>query len=444
MLSKIAEQVNRLIEDLKVNDGKEAREYEESPKEPKEAIDTLVRIGDSAVKPLLELLKDTSRYSCLYAIKVLGEIRDPITVKSIIEAFSSEDFGDSFQWATEYNQGIIALQKIGLPALEPTLNYLKESMQKPHPQDEEGVCNALEILAEIKDERSFKALINMLSHPNGEVQYTAVSSLVAYGDKRAVEHLKKLLENPKTRESTAETIRKLVSPREYIKIIAPYPLTNLDKHREKIDNCLRLIEYAREYPLRFEGDDADELNVIALEYKIRDAMHDLLQSTGRLAVYEGVISDGRFNQLVSTVYRKMRKFKEEHMEEIAMIEGYTEEGVEMTRSYKGLIKTRYGENPKLDDLLIKIWEWLTKWEFRVTKKHSSLWAKKGKKDTQKRCRVGVNIDYERPRTWGLVGLNLWGEGWMKEKIEAFTEQFWQYVDEVVIGLVGKKTFKVET
>jgi len=153
-------------------------------------MDALVKIGEAAVEPLLELLKDTSRYSCLYAIKVLGEIRDPRAVQPIIEAFSSREFIDEL--GDEYEQPKLALQKIGLPALEPTLAYLQEMKEK---DDELGMCTALEILAGIKDEKSFMALVDMLSHPNDEVQATAVILLGEYGDKRAVEHLKKLLED---------------------------------------------------------------------------------------------------------------------------------------------------------------------------------------------------------------------------------------------------------
>lgn len=51
-------------------------------------MNALVKIGETAVEPLLELLKDTSRYSCIYAIKVLEEIRDSKAVQLIIEALS--------------------------------------------------------------------------------------------------------------------------------------------------------------------------------------------------------------------------------------------------------------------------------------------------------------------------------------------------------------------
>jgi len=116
--------------------------------------------------------------------------------------------------------------------------------------------------------------------------------------------------------------------------------------------------------------------------------------------------------------------------------------MEMTRSYKGLVRTSWGPNPKLDELRRRIWEWLKKRGFLVTKEYSHLWARKGPKDARKGCYMAVVKDDERPRTWGLVHLNLWGEGWTTREIKTFTTSFWQYIDEVAIELVGKKRFQV--
>ena len=322
METEIHRQISKLIKKLKMNDGKRASDYEEEPKEPKGVMDALVKIGEPAVEPLLELLKDTSRYSCLYAIKVLGEVQDPRAVQPIIEAFSSEGFAEEFWRGEDYEEPRLALQKIGLPALEPTLNYLKEKREK---DNEIGMCNALEILAGIKDEKSFMALVNMLSHPNSEVQDTAIMLLGDYGDKRAVEYLKKLLENVDARNTVADAIRKLVSAREYREIIAPYPFADLDSYRREIDMYLRDIEYAHKHPSRFEGDNAEELSAIAQEYKIRESIENLLRKAAELAVYEAVISDDMYKQLDTAFWKlweKRQKLKREHEEEIDIIEGY--------------------------------------------------------------------------------------------------------------------------
>lgn len=62
------EQIKRLIEDLKVNDMEEEELYKrEEPEEPREAMEALIKIGEPAVEPLIELLKNPKRLSCAYA-----------------------------------------------------------------------------------------------------------------------------------------------------------------------------------------------------------------------------------------------------------------------------------------------------------------------------------------------------------------------------------------
>jgi len=113
------------------------------------------------------------------------------------------------------------LQKTGLPALEPTLKYLKEAKEKG---DDIGMVIASEILGGIKDERSFKALVDMLSYQDIDVQNSAIDELSRYGDKRAVEYLERFLENADARDYVSEVIRKLVTEEEYQSITARHRL----------------------------------------------------------------------------------------------------------------------------------------------------------------------------------------------------------------------------
>jgi HEAT repeat protein len=125
-----------------------------------------------------------------------------------MEAFFSESFDEAFQRLDEYNQPIIALQKIGPSALEPALDYLKKSKEE---ESRFGIDKALSIIVKFRDERSFTALIDALSHPDDYVKEVAVDLLEEYGDARAVEHLKKLLEHDDWRKYVASAISKLVT-----------------------------------------------------------------------------------------------------------------------------------------------------------------------------------------------------------------------------------------
>lgn len=438
--------IEKLIGELKVNDEKAASEYEETPKEPREAINALVKIGRPAVESLLKLLKDDSKYSCLYAIKVLGEIRDPRAVEPIIEAFSRSDL-EAFDDEEDYDQPRLALQKIGIPALEPILNYLEQAKKK---DNIDGVVFSIRTLGHIKDEKAFMALVNMLPDPNKEFVEWAISSLETYGDKRAIEPLKKLLENIDTRDAAVEALRKLMPPQQYRDTIAPYALEHLKPLRDEIDRSLRTLEYAHEDAQepspRFEGDDAQELNAIALERSIRESVENLLESAIELGVYEAVIPDDVGNKLSRELWKtqeKWRKFKNEHEEEMDIVQGRISIVSEMTKSYKGLTRTSWGPNPKLDDLRMKIWEWLKKQEFLVTREHSHLWARKRKKEARKGCYVAVVRDDERPRSWGLVHLSLWGEAWTSSETETFTNAFWEYVEKITTQLVGKRKLQIQ-
>jgi hypothetical protein len=216
-----AKKIEKLIQELTVNDHKEAREWLDGkgePEEPREAINELVRIGKPALKPLLRLLKNTTKFSCIYAIMVLGEMRDPIVAKPLINLWDDEKFSGVFD---DYAGGsyipgckrvIIALQKIGSPALQSILSYLEEQKKKG---DKDGTIFALATLSKIKDERSYMALVTALSYPDDEVQYWAIDSLVVYGDKRALKHMRKLLKAPNW---TSEDDKKLL--KQFIKDLA--------------------------------------------------------------------------------------------------------------------------------------------------------------------------------------------------------------------------------
>jgi len=447
------EEINRLITELKANDSKNAGEYQKLPKNPKAAIQELVELGEMAVDPLIKLLRERSKFSCLYAIKVLGRIRDLRAVEPILDVFSSDELHDNFQSAIEHDQPVIALRRMSKLALEPILLYLKAKMEKG---DELGICNTLELLAGIRDEKSFEALTNMLfyEHPKFEsniVQQTAIDQLEEYGDRRAVEYLAKLLENEDAREYTASSIKKLVPLNEYRRIIAPYAAKCLDSHREGIYQSLRGFEY----PPRFEGDNANELNSLAQMLKTGKNLESLLSSVSRLVAFQGLISDKdeeRLDSIARKLSNRLYRLEEKHKEEKLIIDGYIPEPVikQEAKTYKGIAPESLGyEYPKLDTLRTSLLEWLKKQGFKVVKKNGHTYARKGTKNTRKGCYIHIGKDEEkyyehRQRTWGLVHLTVWGEGWSTDEAKAFATSFWQHIHNKIAELLGTKKLQVET
>jgi len=161
MKNKTDRLVERLVNQLKVNDEKEI-EHLRYPEEPKEAMDDLVRVGKQATEPLIRLLKNPEKCSCLYAIKVLGEIRDPRAAEPIVDVL--DKFYDVFE---DWDEPKLALWKIGLPSLKPLLNYFH---RKRNAKDQGGLIKVLDILAGIRHQESFSAMISMLSCQDREVQ----------------------------------------------------------------------------------------------------------------------------------------------------------------------------------------------------------------------------------------------------------------------------------
>lgn len=109
--------INRLIEELKVNDREEVYEGKEREVEPKEAIDALIKIGKPAVPHLLKLLgeyrhEEIARYYADYAVRILGEIRDTRSIDLLIELLiiTWDDYAPS--------EAVEALKKIGLSTIK--------------------------------------------------------------------------------------------------------------------------------------------------------------------------------------------------------------------------------------------------------------------------------------------------------------------------------------
>lgn len=464
-MTRIEKKIDDLIKELRKNDYKEAQEWhdeEQEPQEPWKAINELVQIGKPSLKPLLALLENTTKYSCFYAVKALAQIGDPIAAKPLIDLFDDEKFIDTFENEADmsYELIIAALKEIGRPALPSILGYLKK--QKNYGNNN-GIIYALWALSEIKDKRSYEALINALSYPDDEIQDWAIGLLAKYGDKRALKHLAIFLEDPNWKDYIRElksNLRRLSTPNEYRKILQEHRLVgleNMESFRERLNISAREMISAYEFEKKFEDHDADLLNALTRESRIREALIRLFEEISELAVDEAVISYKTYEQLqkmVSTLRHQQRRFERKFEEEFGIIywnylppsrfrrENFVKDE---KRSYKALApESIYDEHhPRLERLAENLRRWLRKHNFLLTQRDRTIIARKGRKKSRRGCFIKLGKATSRG-TWGLVDLTLWGGGWTNENKSAFLVPFWQFVEETVEGMVGERKFKIRT
>jgi hypothetical protein len=449
MDTKDDELIEKLILELKKHDSIKAGEYDNLPEIPEEFIEELIKMGTEALEPLLDLLKDPSRVSCYYSLVALTEIGDPRSVEPILDVLFGDEYHGNFRRLSEHDQPILALHKIGLPALEPTLEYLRDI----DPEEEYGflrIMDGLEVLGGIKHEKSYSMLVEMLFYPYEEVQEFAIEILGRYGDKRAIEDLEKLLVDEEFRDLALDSIRSLASFYEYQKIVDPFAPVYIKEASNEINQNLRQLQFTHEYPKEFDGDDAELFSSLARQIKILGNTRSIIDTSLRLAWFEKVITFEEYwetRKITNEILVQENELKKRNEEEITIIEGYIPGPVliKETRSYRGLTSvSRYVEHPKLEKLRLKIQEWLKKQYFRVLKEKNSYYARKGDPENRKGIYVASAKDYDnKRRIWGQVSYMIWGGGWEENEAEQFKTSFITFLDKSVEQLVGDKKFEVK-
>lgn len=431
----ISERIKNLIEELKVYDRDfssyfidDGKQIKPDPREPREAMKELVEIGEPAVEPLLELLEDIETWSILYAIEVLGGIGDVRAVLPLL----------NLRYEPVMDESLDALQKIGLPALEPVLEYLRSGWEE---DDRGGKFWPFHLLSKIKDDRSYKALFKGLSHPDSEVREWAAVYLGDYGDKSAFKGVVEVFKEDPENSEVMEAVRVLAKdPLAYREVLAACGVVGrerIEEVRKNIGNSIREISYA--YGERFKGDDAEKFNAVARLYKIRGAIADILWEVAELAVDEGAISNNTYEKLYSISSKIVgRNFKFHNMyEDILDASEYKFRGPsisESNRSYRGLTKGSWLDpQPRLDALGERIKSWLKGSGFKVHKIGSCLWARK--KRAKKECLIFLT-KVESRRIYGEVMIEIIGKGWIEDEVETFNTSFWKNVEKVVREIVG--------
>lgn len=149
---------------------------------PDELSRALLEGGDEVARALIELVRDATvarrdrpevKWSAIHAVRLLGERRQAEAVESLIEVIAVTDASEDL-----YSNAIFALQKIGQPALEPTLEAFYSGVG---PGAGRGIAEVLSELG-VRDERILEALMEVFR----DDPQLGASYLASYGDPAAL------------------------------------------------------------------------------------------------------------------------------------------------------------------------------------------------------------------------------------------------------------------
>jgi HEAT repeat protein len=142
-----------------------------------QAIDALVKMGPTAVDPLIDALKDRNLYLRKGAALALGQIKDPRAVDPLIAVLEDES-------SSVRRNAAQALGEIGDPlAVDPLLNVFQDD------EDSQVRQKAAEALGKIDDVRAVEPLIAALQDTDPFIPREAALALGKIGDARAVDPL---------------------------------------------------------------------------------------------------------------------------------------------------------------------------------------------------------------------------------------------------------------
>ncbi len=169
------------------------------------AVETLIKIGEPVVNPVIQALKEDNWIVRLNAAKVLGRIRDARAVPFLISAY--EPLGPLAMVDLDgQNEISEALMSIGEPSIEPLIQFLESCEIYEHNSIREGILQALEKIA---DPRTVGILITSLKREMNVPQKIAKEALIKIG-KPSVEPLIQVLHEHSSMSVRDTDIRKSV------------------------------------------------------------------------------------------------------------------------------------------------------------------------------------------------------------------------------------------
>ncbi len=162
--------------------------------------DALVKIGKSAVKPLIAALKDKNSEVQKNAARALGEIKDRRAVKPLIVVLGEGD--KAFRKIV-----VEALGRIKDPRAMETLIFVLANKD----EDEDTRWEAAAALGRMKDSRSVKVFITALKDKSKDIRAVAAAALGEIKDTQAVEPLIRALrdKDESVRRNAAAALKKI-------------------------------------------------------------------------------------------------------------------------------------------------------------------------------------------------------------------------------------------
>ena len=90
-------------------------------------IKKIIEKGETALDGLHGILENEETWSCLFALEILKEIKNDISISALIEFIKNNEDRDYWE---RCEKAMIALTAIGIPAIEPLMNETKKQFKE--------------------------------------------------------------------------------------------------------------------------------------------------------------------------------------------------------------------------------------------------------------------------------------------------------------------------
>ncbi len=208
-----------LIEELKEYDNNEGSNYENMRKKAEPVISKIKKKEEKILNSLYELLENEKTWSCLFALEILKEMKNPNSILYLIRFIEKNAEGDYFE---NCEIAMRALIDMGEHSVESIINSLEEGLKN---KVYKGYL--FEALSEIKDKRGkefrLRVLKDYLDNPKKYQRWFDLTMFICgfnEGEREALPFLKQLKETDLNEEEKRElesAIEAIEYPEEYKK-----------------------------------------------------------------------------------------------------------------------------------------------------------------------------------------------------------------------------------